>query len=312
VELVEASEAQKRERDVLTHSAWGERLTPQGYAAREQRLRAHPWARASMQTWLLEQKGTILSSCETFRTPAHLGAQQGEAWAVASVFTEKALRGRGHAERMMRLLCERLGQLPGHPLAVVLFSDVGPSLYARAGFVARPAVDWRFEPLRAPPAAQVDALLPEERLAGELARVRPPPGRLVLLPTALRLDWHLERERIYAEQLGRPRPVACGARVGSARAFWAATLKTDSLHVLLLDAERPEEARALLRAARAVAHQAQLAEVRLWEDPAPPPWVEGLGEGQRLEREGSLPMLAPLDGRVQPAGWQQVPRALWV
>jgi hypothetical protein len=269
-----------------------------------------------MRTWLLQEEGgRVLASCETFRTPAFLHGQPGEAYAVASVFTEVPLRGRGYAGQMMARLTERMRQEAGRPLALVLFSDVGEPLYARAGYQAVPAFDWTLPPLaRRPEHTGVDALFEEADVPRELAHLTRPPSPLVLWPDVAQLDWHLERERIYAEQLARPRPLAWGARVGEARAFWAGSLRSGELVVLLLEAGRPEQARALVRCAQAVAWQAGLSGVRLWEDPRPQPWAQALAEegGVREAREGSLPMLAPLAAGVSAEDWWQVPRALWV
>jgi hypothetical protein len=316
LQLVEADEAQKQERDRVTYAEWGPPLTLPGFLQREVRLRAHPWTRAGMRTWLLrEEGGGVLASCETFRTPAFLHGVPGEAYAVASVFTEPHLRGRGHAVRMMGLLTERMRQEAGRPLAMVLFSDVGAPLYARAGYRAVPAFDWVLPPREGrPEQTGVDALIGEAEVPARLARVPRPSAPLVLWPDAPQLDWHLERERIYAAQLGRPRPLCAGAQVGEACAFWAAALRSAELVVLLLEARRAEEARALVRCAQAVAHQAGLSRVRLWEDPHPQPWAPALPAegGVREAREGSLPMLAPLAAGVTAADWWQVPRALWV
>jgi GNAT superfamily N-acetyltransferase len=314
--LVEAEETQKQERDRVTYLEWGPPLTPQGFLAREVRLRAHAWTRAGMRTWLLqEEDGRVLASCETFRTSAFLHGHAGAAHAVASVFTEVPLRGRGYAGQLMARLTERMRQEADRPLALVLFSDVGEPLYARAGYRAVPAFDWTLPPrARRPEHTGVDVLFSESDVAQELAQVTRPTSPLVLWPDAAQLDWHLERERIYAEQLGRPRPLACGARVGGARAFWAGALRTGELVVLLMEAQRPEEARALMRCAQAVAQHAGLSAVRLWEDPRPQPWLPALAEegGVREAREGSLPMLASLAAGVSAADWWQVPRALWV
>ena len=43
VQLVIATEGQKRSRDRLTHAAWGQRLSVEEFCRREVRLRAHPW-----------------------------------------------------------------------------------------------------------------------------------------------------------------------------------------------------------------------------------------------------------------------------
>ncbi len=143
--LLEATLSEKVARDALTATAWGRQLSTQQFLAREAALRSHPFAKTSMRTWLWAAD-SILSSCETFEVAATRGATSGRAFIVASVFTEPALRGRGHAVAMLNALALRLSTPDA--LAMVLFSEVGPSLYERSGFVGQPGVDLVF-PARA-------------------------------------------------------------------------------------------------------------------------------------------------------------------
>jgi hypothetical protein len=315
VRLVLASEAQKQARDVLTAEAWGTGLSPEAYLRREQRLRALAVPRLGMRTWLLlEGTGRVLSSCETFTFPSVFRPDGGESWGesfgVASVFTEVPLRGRGYATRMLDFLCEALGQ-GARAHAVVLYSDVSASQYARSGFVARPAYDWRF-PAAADGAESDAAYFQEDGLTWRWAARSVAPGRFVLHPTVDTFQWFLEREKIYCEELGRPRPRACGAAVGSSLALWYAQPKDSRLWVHWLEAENAKSARALVHAACVVARDAGLSEVRLWEEPDGPPSPEGLEGGFRERRSGGLPMLRPLEARIQPTDWRRIPRALWV
>src|SRR5919197_5263706 len=149
---------------------------------------------------------------------------------VASVFTEPALRGRGHCTRMMQALVAKLRQEP-RAHASILFSDVGAALYGRAGYLTRLGVDRVFDPLEGDPAEDVDALFGEAEVASELGRVERPDDPFVVWPSPEQLDWHLERERIYSEMLSVPRPSVCGARAGRAVAFWAGVLKDRRLVV---------------------------------------------------------------------------------
>ena len=98
-----ATEAQKQQRDRLTHAAWGQTLSVPDFCARELRLRAHPWTAAGMQTWLLTTEpggaGEVLASCETFHNDSFLRGEgstlePGDSWSIASVYTEERLRGR--------------------------------------------------------------------------------------------------------------------------------------------------------------------------------------------------------------------------
>jgi GNAT superfamily N-acetyltransferase len=311
MELVLATEAQKRARDLVTHAAWGERLTVDSFVARELRLRGHPWARETMRTWFLVDGGETLASCETFRMKSWLRRggrrEEGFVHAIASVFTEPALRGRGHATAMMRRLVERTVRAEPEAHGLALFSDVGPALYARAGFRPTDAHDVLLEAAPGDPSAVVDALIDETDVPRALASIPLPDVEFLVWPTAAQLDWHLERERAYAELLARPRPVAAGARAGRSVLLWAGDLKNDRLAGLVMHADDAAEASALLEAARRVAARAGLAEVRLWEVPRP-----FAAPGTRVERDGSLPMLCPLAGGLTADAWERIPRALWV
>ncbi|HXX32173.1 MAG TPA: N-acetyltransferase [Myxococcaceae bacterium] len=313
--LVRADEAQKQARDPLTAAAWGEGLSLDAYLRRERRLRALAVPRLGMRTWLLvDASDRILSSCETFALPSVVRTDEGEEWGissgVASVFTEEPLRRKGHATRMLDLLSETLaGEDAAH--AVVLFSDVGAAQYARSGFRARPAFDWRW-PAAAAGASSEALLFGEEALGWRWGAQPVPAGRFVVLPTTDTLEWFLERERIYASELDRPRPKACGAALEDSLALFYAQPRDSRLWMHWLSAQSARHARALVTAARAVARDAGLAEVRFWEDAEGFPFPDGLEGGVREARVGGLPMLRALDARVRAEDWCSIPRALWV
>jgi GNAT superfamily N-acetyltransferase len=315
VRLVLATEAQKAARDVLTAEPWGAGLSAEAYQRRELRLRALAVPRLGMRTWLLQDaRGDVLSSLETFTFPSVFRPPEGEVWGhsfgVASVFTEAKLRGRGYATRALDAVCQVLEkEQDAH--AVVLYSDVGAGQYERSGFVARSAFDWRW-PAAAKGTESEAAFFNEEALAWRWGDRRVAPGRFVFQPTADTFDWFLLRERIYAEELQQKRPRACGASVGNSLALWYAQPKDSRLWVHWLDAEDAKSCRALVQAARVVARDAGLSEVRLWEETDGFRFPEGLEAGVREKRKGSLPMLRPLDTRIQPTDWRHIPRALWV
>jgi predicted N-acetyltransferase YhbS len=289
-----ADDDEQRARDRLSHAAWGAQLTADQFVAREARLRAHAWSRDALTSWLLvDDAGAPLASCETYRMPTAAG----DVFGVASVFVEEQLRGRGHATRLMGLLDDALATLGAR--AAILFSDVGPAIYERVGYVARPAWD-RVLPARD---GELRATL---LLDGELVVPRPPDGALVW-PTAEQLDWHVERERAYAQLLGRARPAAVGARSGGASIAWAADLKRGTLHVLCLDVAELADGAELLRTAQIIAARAGLVEVRRWDAGEP----DGL-DGERVARDGSLPMVRPFAPSLRAEDWQIIPKAIWV
>lgn len=316
--LFVATDEDKVARDRLTHDAWGAKLSVEQYLEREARLRAHPWTRAGMTTWLLREGGAggaggaggrVVASCESFRSPSTLDGRAGTSFAIASVYTEPSLRGKGYAGVLMRRVAEALARQPSAH-AVTLYSDVGAALYERAGYVAVPAFDRVLAASAGDPAEGVDALVDEHELASDV-----PPGpageRFLIWPTGAQLDWHVERERAYAALLGRPRLVCAGARAGTTWARWCGNLKSGTLIVLLTGGEEPDGLARVLRAAARVAHRAELASVSVWETPPlAAAWPAGVGT--RIARDGSLPMIRCFDAALAPEDFRIVPRALWV
>ncbi|MCP3145340.1 GNAT family N-acetyltransferase [Pyxidicoccus xibeiensis] len=315
--LVLATEAQKAERDRVTHAAWGSPLTVEQFHQRELRLRAHPWCREGMRTWLLcADDGRVLASCETFLNESWLRGPdgqhvRGDSFSIASVFTEEALRGHGHATRLMDLVAAELERTSPRGHAAVLFSDVGAPLYRRSGYHETPAWDWHLPSGAAAVPASV-TLLGDVDVAAALGRMRRPDAPFFLWPSPEQVDWHLERERIYAEVLRRPRPEACGARVGDSTALWAMMARYGELVVLMLDARSDAEAAALVETARGMAHRAGLAKVVLWEEPGTADRVSRLPGAIRVARDGALPMVRPLRAGLPSAPEVPFPRALWV
>lgn len=311
VHLVIATDSQKRERDLLTHAAWGQRLSVEDYGRREIRLRAHPWCADAMTTWLWrDDAGSVLASCETFRMRSFVrGGSASVTFGVASVFTEERLRGHGHASAMMRALGDELRLREPGAHGVLLFSEVGATLYERAGFAPRFFHD-RLVPARAGAAPAAVEWIRDAELDTALAAFPLPEARFVVWPTAAQIDWHLERARIYADLMGRTPPAICGAAIGGARALWAADFKNERLAVLLASAPDGETAAALVAAAADRAAEAGLREVRIWETPSLP-LPDALGTRVRRD-DDALPMLLPFAPDVRAADWDDVPRALWI
>jgi len=303
VRVVRADESDRRARDHRTYDAWGARYSLEQYLELERRLRAHPFAREALATWLLiADDGAVLSSCETYEMQSFASGGPGVTLGVASVFTERRLRGRGYASQLLTLLAAEAGG--AH--ALILFSDVGAPLYERIGYVARPASDLVFPPAAGDPSA-VAELYADSDVAEALATVSRPNGGFLVWPTAAQLDWHLERDRTFAALAGRTRVGSSGARAGDGIALWAGDSKRERLQVLLFLAPDREAATALGEAARRAAARADLKEVRVWACPD----AAALG-GRGLPREGSLPMLRPLAAGVRPEDWTFIPRAIWV
>ncbi len=313
--LREATDAEKRERDALCFQAWGEGLTLEQFLEREAALRAHGWSAQAMKTWLWVEGAQVLASCETFRMEARVGAQVGHAYGVASVFTEQTLRGKGHAGKMLEALKVRLSTEPG-ALAQVLFSEVGARLYQQVGYrVAEVGPMDSGAPTRPLPGTPGVTRLREYPEPAWLAP--PQAGVLQLRPSALQLDWHLERGRLYARFLGRRLPQSVGARCGDVTLLWAPYFKTNELKVLwATPADGGASAQQAFREAIRQAHKAGLHSVRIWRTDvhAGAQWLQQDFEGRQmdvLDRSDELPMFVPL-GKTEITGWSALGRGLWV
>jgi GNAT superfamily N-acetyltransferase len=313
VRLREASAEEAATRDALTFEAWGAPLTLEQWRSREATLRAHPWARAAMRTWLWEDGGQVLSSLETFEAPSRLkregGPERGTSWLIASVYTEPGLRGRGHASALLAAVIEEAKRRALQSL--LLFSDVGEAIYRRAGFEPLPRTDWVLPPVPGTPLESAEALLTsvsEAELSRALVGIE---GPFAIRPTAEQLDWALERSRFYARALGQRLPAICGARAGTALAFWRIEPRKRLIEVLFLSAQTQSDADSVLRAACQLAHASALREVRLWGTGLPAGLSPPAGAVAN-EREGSWPMIRPLVTGLSPAQLTYVPRALWV
>ena len=225
MQLVVANADEKRARDRLTWDAWGEALSPEQYLSREARLCAHRWAQETMTWWLWRaDDGAVLSSCETYRMCSAVDGVRGETWAVASVYTEPALRRQGHARAMMDALVAR-ARAEGAQ-ASTLFSDVGLPIYEASGYVGRPAEDLVFPP------APGDAARAVDRFVDRVDELEPYVDDFSVWPTPAQLDWHLERGRTYAALLERPLLPSIGARAGDGVAYWTADWQHERLLVL--------------------------------------------------------------------------------
>lgn len=307
--LRRASEREKVARDVLCHATWAYGLSVETWCDREKRLRDVPWARDGMATWLwIDANDRVLSSCETFAMRAEVhdahGIRGGHVYAVASVFTEQALRGRGHATQMMRALPEAVRSMDAKALGLILFSDVGTELYGRSGYVARPSLDWTW-PAR--PSSIEEAKLLQHGDFPTL-RARPWPHAWRIVPDRGQFAWHLAREQFYAEAWNRPRPRAVGMHTASGSALWVARYHVEELAILWLDAIEPDDVGTLMQAAQSIAYDTGLKLVRAWD-------VNGAAHaegGTQQARDTEIPMVASLGAELTSLPWIDVQRMFWV
>eukprot|EP00850_Spirogloea_muscicola_P018512 SM000170S02684 [mRNA] locus=s170:194251:198022:+ [translate_table: standard] len=280
-----------------------------------------------------------LASLETYRLEAAgPDGLRGSAYGVASVFTAEALRGKGYAVALCRLIQEKLRQLDPNTLAVVLYSDVGARIYERAGYVcpeAQPVDHF----LKRHPDAGADARTAAAvagvewltrgsvgALADEAAKemLRSAPSHAFrILPTSAQLGWALEREVVTCEQLGRAVLPFAGARAGDSYMVWTADLaKQGYLKVLLFRAGNEANTAAVVAAAVSMAIQGTVYDggVKLWGPGSVlgqwPVSKQALAAAGVMYEEklrvGSLPMLASIHPAVDPSAWRCIPQLLWL
>lgn len=296
MKLVAADPSLLAARDALTHDAWGSGLSVAQFQAREVRLRSHPWTRKTMRSWFwVDARGTVLSSCETFLDVARVGARVGTAATIASVFTERSQRGRGHAAAMLRALIDH-HRADHSCLAMTLFSEIDTAFYARLGFIPVPSFDtWHDASADRPQVTWLES---------PVAPVHPPADdeTLRLDLSDPRLEWAIERERIWQGLLNTPVLHHHGARVAASTITWTAYWRENALHVLSIDLRDEAHLPALLAAARYAAHSVGLPTVRIWE-------TRAIESGRRAARTDEVPMFLPLINGV--TAWTRVERGLW-
>lgn len=319
------------ELDELTYQSWGPPLTLPQYLKRERVMRAVPFARG-LRTWVLRDGKDLQASCESFAVPMVIGGprhktpRRGVVHGIASVYVEAKLRGRGLARTLLTRMHEHLAGEGA--LGCYLMSEIGPTLYAGMGYVARPLRLCRYA--AADPAAErLPAPLPfswvtEEEVPALLAqryRLAVPAVRIETNPA--QIGWHLARGRYYADVLGRRSSPHVGARCGDAFILWQPSYPKELLRVLMLyPGERVfipgapitprspelEAVRHVLHAARFLAAELGLGQVEVWENASNGAYLRG---GARLGGE-ELPMLLPFVPELRGEDWVDYERCHWL
>ncbi|HEX9082957.1 MAG TPA: GNAT family N-acetyltransferase [Holophagaceae bacterium] len=295
MDLELATASLEAELDRATWPVWGGPLSLTDYRFQLNRLRDHPWARERRRAWVLRaDTGEPAAFCETYGMDSRLNGTPGITLGVGGVFTQPSFRGRGLASELLSSLLHHLAGHPPAPQALLLFSDLGPAPYARAGFQPLPLAIRRWtapESPDTPPAT----LLSEADLPDDL------PWREAtfdLRPSKAQLAWQVAREGLILEVAERPRPPFRGARAGNGIALWSVDPR-EGLTFLVFRPTTVEEARDLLAAARWAARAARLAELSLWDDPEGPSWhLLPPEDPGRLESARVLPMLRLSDPRA--------------
>lgn len=311
-----ATPEEERKRNRLTAPVWGNRLTEAQYLDREDALRGTEFSRDGMRTWLLEDDaapGVTLASCETYAMSSVFDGTRGTTYGFASVFVEERLRGRGLAGAMIDLVQKNLRAEGAQ--AAILFSEVGASIYERAGFVARPIRARTWTPSRG---AVSEIARPLDRAAahpgfGWQGTVAARVPRFAITPTPAQIEWHRARSSFYRRVLAPDRmdpDLLSGAEVGWARVLWTPDYRNDVLMVLQvgepISSPAPQR-EAIVETIRRAAHALGMPRAELWESPA-----ISLPGGDVIPRDDELPMIAPYAPGLVPTDWVDYGRGCWV
>ena len=301
-----------KDRETFKH--WGGSLSLEQYLERESKMRAHPWVAERMETWFLRNdRGDVLTSCEAIRMDSYSkknGAEQpGETWGIASVFTGGRHRRRGFAGELILRIRDLKMREGNNVHALILFTYVGESVYARIGFQARPSAERIFEALPDKPERGVE-LITRAELADLWPRLERTHGSFVVWPSFSQLDRKLLRERIYADFLGEKAPEFVGARVDKSLIVWSMDYPGAILTGLFLRSETPVEADLLIASARKAAYEKGV-NFSIWSDDDFQNWDELKAVSQDKVRD-SIGMILPVDSCVQSQGWNFIPRSISV
>lgn len=330
--LVQASPIDQARRWAAHFHAWGTGYDQPLFIRREAALAESAYGHAHLKMWLwVDADGNVLSSCETYASQAWYCDDKGRLsiepiQSIASVLTVPELRNQGHAAAMMTALVGELRALG--TTASTLYSDVGPNIYRRAGYMLHPA---RESVVPVDP----DAVHPngcEELGIGDVADLlqrdndqqsawlggSAAPGIAEIL-TADRVAWFQTRARYRAWARGQsPNPVVGAACGNDGFCLWSADSAEPVLYLLAWRPRDAAGAEKLTQAACAHARELGLTHVIAWDadrdtglDPYRRPLLQPR-HGLACERDSSLPMLAWMTkGRPMPLVWQGIERHGW-
>ncbi|KAI8918774.1 hypothetical protein BC831DRAFT_122188 [Entophlyctis helioformis] len=307
--LSEATTAQDEQSTANSHPSWGAPLlTLEQYKAREAHQRACVFAQAPRRRcWVLTRSsdpvGTLdlVSHCETFMHDALLVGgdgvvHEGVCYSIASVFTPEAHRRRGYAAAMLKLLADTVIHADPGAIASALYSDVGPTYYAKQGWHLYPSisaiVSVAGQTSRSPADASSTSPL---RLDGDLGRIldhdresieaalversaRGSAPLFAILPSWQAVEWHHSSSVFYSRVLGRRAPNNVGIQIhegtdtdsatGSDFAVWKHDFKNNDLIVLRCRLTSKRSASLFIAACLSEARLYGLVRVVIW-DPSP-------------------------------------------
>jgi hypothetical protein len=321
--LAHSSQSEIYKTHELSSTEWAGALTKEQYIENEHQLASH----LGITHWILTQthlppdKRPIFASCETIRKrcfvrDGDMGVREALVDAIAAVFCEPKMRGRGYAGRMMKdlgaLLRDRAVDDEGvESVGSVLWSDIGPKFYAGLGWAPFPSTHVelpaspRFSTVIAraiPPEDIGEFCAKDQALLLESMRISASSKTLLaIVPDQPTMLWHHMKEDYICQKEFRKQPRVKGAVVGEpGNRVWAIWTRGiygplddpyagSKLYILRLVIEntdpedrekQTEQLKAVLQAAQHEAEEWKLGHVELWN---PDERTMGLIEETRLE-----------------------------
>ena len=119
-----------------TYPVWGEGLSFDAYARYVRGLRRTAWGESHLERVVLLDGARLLSSAARHDLSARIDGRIRRVLGIGSIFTPRELRGRGAASALIAHLVDA-ANTEGHEF-VLLFSDIGPTLFERLDFVPVP------------------------------------------------------------------------------------------------------------------------------------------------------------------------------
>lgn len=112
---------------------WNEGLTRPTYGQWNAAQQRTAWGRAHLRrVALLSDDGVLLASAKQYRFDVRLDGREGWMCGIGALLTPQAMRGRGYASQLVKLLVREARQ--GGALCAGLFSEIGSTFYERLGF----------------------------------------------------------------------------------------------------------------------------------------------------------------------------------
>ena len=314
----------------LNFAEWGDALTLPQYLEESKFLTKVPLAQnGGMTSWILTDpdrlpnQRPILASCEIFKKRALMlneEAQMSEKmiYGIASVFVDPKYRHRGYGTRLLYELAKMLPKMPSGPLhsiGSILYSDIGKDYYTKRGWPAIPEnYHIEFNPGATPVSIQAAHLIRIEDLPQlcqddeamarrSMASLPPGKTRIMIVPDADHMLWHINKEVFTCQKVFGNVPQAKGAIAGDhgcrVWALWVhryyshpqSSPEMNTLYILRFVVEKSEPTleqlkiqvqylKAVLQVAQAEAAEWGLQCVKMWH---PTPLVRQLVELSGLE-----------------------------